>query len=266
VDELLSDLARCRPGLARRVREALPDAAAAARPLIEAVERDLAEPCGDDAVVAAIRLLGAWRVEAAVGPLIALLESADSLEHVWSAAIFALGEIGLPAVEPLLAAHGRRRDDDDGAGIANALSETGVRDERIFELLLATLRESRALGAILLAEYGDARALPALSTALDGFEVDPKSPIANIDGFDLEDAVVTLGGELSPTQRAKLDHARAISQAFRQMFEGIEERLVPARRAERPGRNDPCHCGSGRKYKKCHLESDRAGRVEVRAE
>ena len=24
----------------------------------------------------------------------------------------------------------------------------------------------------------------------------------------------------------------------------------------RPGRNDPCHCGSGRKYKHCHLEAD----------
>jgi len=23
--------------------------------------------------------------------------------------------------------------------------------------------------------------------------------------------------------------------------------------AETPGRNDPCWCGSGRKYKKCHL-------------
>src|SRR3954454_9875111 len=25
-----------------------------------------------------------------------------------------------------------------------------------------------------------------------------------------------------------------------------------------PGRNEPCHCGSGRKYKKCCLDSDRA--------
>jgi hypothetical protein len=25
-----------------------------------------------------------------------------------------------------------------------------------------------------------------------------------------------------------------------------------------PGRNDPCHCGSGRKYKKCHLRADQA--------
>lgn len=23
-----------------------------------------------------------------------------------------------------------------------------------------------------------------------------------------------------------------------------------------PGRNDPCHCGSGRKYKNCHLAKD----------
>src|SRR5207244_7867573 len=24
----------------------------------------------------------------------------------------------------------------------------------------------------------------------------------------------------------------------------------------RLGRNDPCHCGSGKKYKRCHLEQD----------
>jgi hypothetical protein len=26
----------------------------------------------------------------------------------------------------------------------------------------------------------------------------------------------------------------------------------------RPGRNEPCHCGSGRKYKQCCLEKDAA--------
>ena len=25
-----------------------------------------------------------------------------------------------------------------------------------------------------------------------------------------------------------------------------------------PGRNEPCHCGSGTKYKKCHLDADQA--------
>ena len=30
-------------------------------------------------------------------------------------------------------------------------------------------------------------------------------------------------------------------------------------RAARPGRNDPCWCGSGQKYKKCHLDADARG-------
>jgi len=28
------------------------------------------------------------------------------------------------------------------------------------------------------------------------------------------------------------------------------------------GRNDPCHCGSGEKYKRCHLPKDDAARSE----
>ena len=32
----------------------------------------------------------------------------------------------------------------------------------------------------------------------------------------------------------------------------------------RPGRNDPCHCGSGKKYKHCHLEADSAAETAQR--
>ena len=32
----------------------------------------------------------------------------------------------------------------------------------------------------------------------------------------------------------------------------------PVRRAARPGRNEPCWCGSEKKYKKCHLAADDA--------
>ena len=31
------------------------------------------------------------------------------------------------------------------------------------------------------------------------------------------------------------------------------------------GRNDPCHCGSGKKYKQCHLEKDEAAARKARA-
>jgi SEC-C motif len=32
-----------------------------------------------------------------------------------------------------------------------------------------------------------------------------------------------------------------------------------------PGRNDPCHCGSGKKYKACHLAADEAKARAARA-
>ena len=31
-----------------------------------------------------------------------------------------------------------------------------------------------------------------------------------------------------------------------------------------PGRNDPCYCGSGEKYKKCHMKEDKAAEAERR--
>jgi hypothetical protein len=33
----------------------------------------------------------------------------------------------------------------------------------------------------------------------------------------------------------------------------------------RPGRNEPCHCGSGRKYKQCCLEKDEKKAAAARA-
>jgi preprotein translocase subunit SecA len=33
---------------------------------------------------------------------------------------------------------------------------------------------------------------------------------------------------------------------------GVAETVAPRRTGEQAGRNDPCPCGSGKKYKKCH--------------
>jgi methionyl aminopeptidase len=33
----------------------------------------------------------------------------------------------------------------------------------------------------------------------------------------------------------------------------------------KPGRNEPCHCGSGEKYKRCHMDQDEAARVTAAA-
>jgi uncharacterized protein len=39
---------------------------------------------------------------------------------------------------------------------------------------------------------------------------------------------------------------------LRQLWQSLGPRIEPARKAEEPGRNDLCWCGSGKKYKKCH--------------
>jgi uncharacterized protein len=39
---------------------------------------------------------------------------------------------------------------------------------------------------------------------------------------------------------------------MRQLWRSIGPRIDPVRKEAEPGRNDPCPCGSGKKYKKCH--------------
>jgi uncharacterized protein len=39
---------------------------------------------------------------------------------------------------------------------------------------------------------------------------------------------------------------------LRQLWRSLGPRSEPLRKAPEPGRNDPCPCGSGKKYKKCH--------------
>lgn len=39
-------------------------------------------------------------------------------------------------------------------------------------------------------------------------------------------------------------------------FAEYEEDSEPVEKQARPGRNEPCWCGSGEKYKRCHMETD----------
>jgi uncharacterized protein len=39
---------------------------------------------------------------------------------------------------------------------------------------------------------------------------------------------------------------------LRMLWKSLGPRVEQVRKADAPGRNDPCPCGSGRKYKKCH--------------
>jgi uncharacterized protein len=53
----------------------------------------------------------------------------------------------------------------------------------------------------------------------------------------------------------RLDHFGAAVWSvydLRQLWKSLGPRVQAARKPPAPGRNDPCPCGSGKKYKKCH--------------
>jgi hypothetical protein len=79
--------------------------------------------------------------------------------------------------------------------------------------------------------------------------------------FGVNTPDMSLDDYRSIPEQARMPLHRALSQAMRNQAREIERNArqgVPARAANDPsswgkvGRNDPCPCGSGRKYKQCH--------------
>ena len=61
-------------------------------------------------------------------------------------------------------------------------------------------------------------------------------------------------GPPSVSQARVDDFGNAIWAVYdlRQLWKSLGPRVEQVRKAAEPGRNDPCPCGSGKKYKKCH--------------
>ena len=62
------------------------------------------------------------------------------------------------------------------------------------------------------------------------------------------------GGPPSVSARRLDDYAEALWAVYdlRRLWKSLGPRAPAARKADAPGRNDPCPCGSGKKFKKCH--------------
>ena len=75
-------------------------------------------------------------------------------------------------------------------------------------------------------------------------------------------AIQAMGGQLTPSQQHKLDQVKSHREVFRRSLDALVSRKSTREDTTQPrkklGRNDPCWCGSGKKYKKCHLDADRA--------
>lgn len=244
-----------------------PDAASAV--VAALLEAEIASPSDDPAPLSAVYLAADLRLAGAAPALASCVLRVDEEDELWKAAMVAIRDIGPPAVDPLLAAFDACLDVEGRARVADALLETGAADDRLLGAFLELLDDDPVEGADRLARYRDPRALPALAEALDRAELDDPAAgrdfLANEDVLVLATAIETVGGTLTAAQRAKARRVRhrrqrLLAEAIRLGTDEIGLAQAPVRRQSRPGRNDPCHCGSGRKYKKCHLEADQRDR------
>lgn len=163
-----------------------------------------------------------------------------------------------PSLDALLASFHAARHVAERAQIAMALVRTQVRDDRTLAALIRVLGENPVGGAAFLARYGDAGAIPDLVRALESDDLLAKADCAICAAEQLSaiaHAIERLGGTLTDGQRARL--GRIDREAARLWQPGPDalppetSAMRPARREPRPGRNVPCPCGSGKKYKWC---------------
>jgi hypothetical protein len=236
-----------------------------------ALAEDQAEPEG--ALFHAVDLLGALGDARAVPILLRCLAHDDVFDGLAPPATAALRTLGPAALEGCLAAYATTTDDAFRDRLAGVLSRCGVHDERIYACLVETLQRSPELGANALAEYGEARALDVLARTFDVLPLrDEEVPLANHVFIELRVAIEDLGGQLTAAQAQKFEAADAARRRFvAQLSWDVDPVAAPAghtprwatpaagprpptpARARKLGRNAPCWCGSGKKYKKCHL-------------
>ena len=171
-----------------------------------------------------------------------------------------LMEMGTDVVDPCLAAlEGGHASPDHASGLYYALSHAGVSDERVFERLIEGLAREPIELPYLLAVYGDRRALPLLQARLA--QVRAEGDDEGMDEYlvgDVCEAITMLGG--TPERAAAFGRGTLSGRLDAWMNPEPEDREggPDAAAPKPPGRNEPCWCGSGRKYKRCHLGEDEA--------
>ena len=114
-----------------------------------------------------------------------------------------------------------------------------------------------ALGFMYMLEsWPDEWVAPREKKAAKWYDLSIQCIVALTEDDDAEPTVSPFSEDGPPTLSvARLDaFADAIWSVYdlREIWRGIGPRVETVHRAETPGRNDPCHCGSGKKFKKCH--------------
>lgn len=194
---------------------------AAVPTLVDIVEDDVLAredaPGEGYAPIHAVSLLGHIGGAEAAAALVRFLPTTEPMQIIYSTAIRALADIGAPATEALIALATTGHTDATDAAL-EALVQSGVKDARIFALLLAGLKRHPELYAGHLAQYGDAAALPALRMALGLAQPPPEEagPFSGQDIVEIAEAIEQLGGTLGLAGEEKLRVVTEKRDRFRQ--------------------------------------------------
>ena len=132
-------------------------------------------PYGGWAPIHAVELLADLKAVDAIAPMLEMLAATDSDEIIHNRIQLRLPNIGLAVLEPALAKLPERVEDKPYAALCEVLAKLGTKDERIWHALCRLFEADPVLGGILLADYGDTRAVPLLDAAIRDFKPDSQS-------------------------------------------------------------------------------------------
>lgn len=197
----------------------------------------------------AIALLGELRAEVAIAPMLRVLRESHWETIIHNSAAVNLPKLGPAVLEPALAALEAARGTDLFETLCFVLAKLGVRDERIFDAIRDLFDADPMMGSICFGEYGDKHALPRIEAAIESFVPVWDSPLGARDLVDYVDSYERLGGPL-PEDLA--DHVGDVRAEWSRRYNARSS--AGGARSARIGRNEPCPCASGKKYKKCCLD------------
>ncbi len=230
------------------------------------------------AAVNTATLLGDLRYEPAVEPLVETIVDLDSRDDfLCRTAAVSLTRIGEPAVDTIIDTIHAIPASEGRLALFAALSYMEFEDERIEECLISALEEAHRLDkpekrdiAYFLSVYGGENAQQALLNAFDQQTQRALSSESVLPGTDqnaeaagaalfLYQILGSTGWQPDPKRQNQVVQLEDLIQSYSKAMEksSTTAPVKPHRAEDLPGRNDPCWCGSGKKYKKCHLRTDR---------
>ncbi|MCX5744170.1 MAG: SEC-C domain-containing protein, partial [Proteobacteria bacterium] len=218
----------------------------------------------------AARLLAATHDPAAAAALASAVCWADPEvdPELFDEVVHVLNGIREPALAALLAVLPSAANEDERARVVFALADLRIANSRVLALVAEQVGRDPGRWIPQLRWQGEA-AIPIAREALAA-ALAAGSERLN-DALEAVDVLEELGAAIGDEARAviaRVEQGIADAEASRQArasadAEVARVELAAFDRGARPGRNQPCRCGSGEKYKQCHLAADEITRGEL---